>query len=358
MKKHMGNRKYMKNTTYKTVITRLSSRLRAAAVAAVALLVVALLAAGCSSKPAPVANPPDTQSPPAQTETAGVPTDNSPTQPTSQSPSPDSSSQDASAEDRSNMLELGAYYCLNGDPYSFALVFHDDGEVWSTDYDVFTYDIDENAVIIMHLDEETDVLLAIVDEYTLEEETQNQLYIREGGEGFGSSGSSSGMSDAIFHEHYYYLDGADDNTGYYFYDDGVVDVGTPEEWVTCTYTIDNGELTIRSDNTTIAVLLIVNAAVLEDTETGDEFTLTGARANILSVFDWYYLDGDEFSDALRFYADGSVEFRSIYGETDSAEYSLDENTLSLNLGGETQIVYIMNSYMLEFEGGMLFIRLP
>jgi len=256
------------------------------------------------------------------------------------------------------MLELDKYYYMDGDPDSVGYVFLKDGSVYDNEGEEGRFELD-GEIITVFLDDEQVASLKLIDEYTFLDTESGIVYIREGGGGFGvSDKTGTGYSQILFGE-YYYLSGDENEPGFYFYRDFSVDVGTPSDWEEGVYSVDNDVITIDLDGKRIAVLVIINMAELLDTNSiTDIYALEGALTRELVIDDYYYLDGDANAANLWFFSDGYVELEDPSGDTGMGSYTVDGGTLFLELGGETDALYIVNSYILESDWGFSFIRLP
>ena len=317
-----------------------------------AAVVFSLIVTGCSDTSAPGSASPPTTQPSA----SGSP---APTPPPSPSPSdlaPPVSSEPP--EPDFGMLELDKYYYMDGDPDSVGYVFLSDGAIFDSEGIQGRFELDGENITVF-LDGNLVATLKLIDEYTFLETESGIVYIREGGGGFGvSDKTGTGFSQILYGE-YYYKNGDEDEPGFYFYRDFSVDVGTPSDWEEGVYSIDNDIITIELDGKHIADLVIINMAELLDSDNiTDIYALEGALTREIVIDDYYYLDGDENAANLWFFIDGFVELEDPSGETGTGSYSVDGATLFLELGGETDELHIVNSYILESDWGFSFIRLP
>jgi len=315
-----------------------------------AVVILALSVPGCNNAaaPAPASSPPR-QSPASPSLTP--PPSPSPS-PTSPSPSPEPPVQGL------GLLEPDKYYYMQGDPDSTGYVFLEDGFVFDNYGEEGQFELD-GEVIVIRFDSGLIVNMRLIDEFTLLDTGSGTVYIREGGIGFGTSGpAASGYSQILF-EAFYFLSGDEHELSFCFHDDGAVNIGTPAEWDEGTYTVNNDEITIVSEGRPIIILTVINLAELADLNNPpDVYAFKAAFAAELVAGDYYYIDGDIDSASLCFSADGQVKIEDPYGDSEIGLFTVDGEMVTIELGGETDVLYIVNSYILESVWGLLFIRFP
>ncbi|MDR1559826.1 MAG: hypothetical protein LBS84_09055 [Clostridiales bacterium] len=137
------------------------------------------------------------------------------------------------------VIETSEYYYLDGDTEAESLYFYTDSDV--VDFEVpggeYTvegeYSIDGSTVYVVLAADggEEEVILEIIDSFTLESDAG--LFVRNGG---------------IVTSQFYYLDDGEYAESLYFYDDGTVDLDSPDqETVQMKYVIRDSIITITYD---------------------------------------------------------------------------------------------------------------
>ena len=333
------------------------------------VLALALAAAGCVTKEAPAESPPVSSPPASASESATASPSPSPTEPPKTDPPTDPPTEPPEtplAEENPLampfdfvMLVLDEYYYLDNDPDSMGVMFLDGGKAVSTDGEEGTYTTEEGSRDInIFVDGEQTALLYIIDDSILLLDDSHDFYIRGGGTGYDGEETVPEGFDKILFSQYYFLDGDAMELSYYFYDDGDVDIGTPEEWVTGMYIIGGDYITIVLDKSVYTVLRVENTTELEDIRTTCIYALEGALDRELVTYEYYYMYADEESGSLWFDDDGNVDIEDEYGEISTATYYINGMDVTISFEGEEEVVTIANSYLLKTDDGFYFVRIP
>lgn len=310
---------------------------------ATVLLALALIAAcaGCGDK-SPEA-PPSDLSP-------------SPSPSPSDSPSPALSSSPTPMGTGAGMLELGQFYYHYGDPNSTGCMFLEDGTIVDNMGEDGTYVLDWD-IISVYFGGELVMEFRIVDEYMLEDLDSFTVYIREGGEGFGST-SVSGSNYLFFIGYYYYLGGVKGSVSLMFWDNGYVDIEEQDLYAFGSFTVASNEITISVEGEYLMTLRILNHAELEDAATGERYALDGTYDDELVTGDYYYfIILGEANGSLCFWDDGFVDMELVNGDVVEIVYALDGDTIYIDYEGEDIILTIVNGYVLDNDG-YHYVRLP
>ena len=318
-------------------------------------IAVAFSVVGCGDTEKPTSPPTQTAfaNPSASTSPQGSPEPAPSTPPANDSPEPGTSERGGTELLFDLvMLVLDEYYYLGGDPDLGGIMFLEDGSITTTEDDEGTYEVDDKSISIFY-DGEMTAELTLVDDSIIYSEDSGEFFIREGGPRMVTEDL-----DLILFSEYYFLDGDSDEVSYYFYDDGDVDIGTSDEWERGIYLVSDYTLTVILEGEIVKVLGFVNIAELEDIKTTEIYALEDALSYELVTSAYYYQDGDEDADNLWFYDDGDVDLQDSDGETETGTYTVQGDTISVTYGEDSADLEIVNSYILEADNGMMFIRLP
>lgn len=313
------------------------------------LLAIAMLMSVAACNKTVEQAPSSTSPPPVQTPT---PTPTPTTVPTT-SPAP--------INPAISLLEYEEFYYVYGDPHMDGCMFYSDGTVLDTYGEPATYEVNGSTIAIFYNGEQV-LTLQIVDEYTLTDIESELLFIREGGEGYGSINDEDNTYSVpvVFFNEYYYLDSETDQFSIYFWDDGDVDLGDPDEFERGTYTIEDGIIAIYLNGQQLGSLEVVNHAVITDVETGAVYALEGTFDNKLETGEFYYfVFFGEAVGAIVFWDDWTVGILESMEDDELSDgtYSISGDTITVEQEGEEMVFSIINSYVLEYEG-FHFVRIP
>jgi len=321
-----------------------------------AVIIIALLTAGCGNSAAP------------GTETAPAisPVSQSPSQNLSPSPETSLAGETGHTEPPSpdyGILALESCYFMDGDPGLSGYVFMEDGAVIDTDEVEWSYEIDgENIRVGKKSDPAIKINMRLIDEYTILELEHGIIYIREGGEGFGTGWQWDAHINRLFFEIPYYRDGLAGETSFCFFNDGAVIINAPETYVESEYCIENEEILIGhtgDEDSPGIVLVILNMSELADPENaGIVYAPEGAYEQGLVIGANYYMDGDLKDGKLRFIDESGFEFGDQSGEIEKGLYTFDGSIVTIELGGESVSLSFVNSFILGSDWGLVFIRYP
>lgn len=318
---------------------------------AIVLLVVAMALSLGACKEDPPPPPAPTQSSPANSPSPSQP----PAPPPAQSPSP---SPEPVYSDY-GLLEIVERYYLNGDDDAAYCIFFSDDTIQDEYGEEGEFDVFGNYINIFYNGEHV-ATLEILDSYTLEDVETGTLWIRDGGyipQPTGPSYVSAGLPPIIFNK-YFYLDGDTDETSLYFWEDGDVDIESPNGNIYADYVWTGNEIVIMREGQVILVLSIDNPTELEDVNSWDSYYFEDAHTYELETSERYYLNGDEDELQLWFWSDGTVEIENTNGDVNTADYYTIGYTVYIDIGYEVELE-IVNSYVLrDNEDGEMFIRLP
>jgi len=359
------------------------------------IITMALSASGCSDIITPVPEPPTPSSPPSTP----------PPSPASPSPKP---APEISPEPEPGPLQLGEYYYLFGDPQAAALLFNDEGLVTGTDGFEALFELTGLSIVFL-IDGEPDTEFMIIDSFSIEEPSTGMLYIRRGGAGFGGLADLPPGPKVFFTGRNYYLNGDAEAKSVFFYDapiailtypgtdadpdtDAAPDTTADPDADAQTreyagYTIIDNEITITIGDEVKFVFIAQDPATLKDTLTGEKYGLEGLLSLELVLDTPYYQFGDpeelyicfraaeteeepgEDNGAVGENAGEDTEEVSILtgevsfgvGGVDMAfgTFTLQEQTLTVDVDGESTGLVIINNYVLRVsDQDVLFIRTP
>jgi len=257
-------------------------------------------------------------------------------------------------------LEFGEYYYLFGNPANMGIMFLEEGVAINSDGEEMLYEIIDSLISVA-ADGERESELRIIDEYTLGEQATGMVYIREGGEGFGSMPDLPAGPRVFFTGERYYLDGDTDEVSFLFRYDGEAACFGLEEPEYGVYSIDGNKITITVDGEVRMVLKILDPVTLEDTLTGDKYGLADSFDRELILHEDYFQFGDEAELSLWFRDDHEVDFRSMGLDIATGVYTVDDDEflITIEVDGEEMELSILSNYLLCFIGQDIdFIRIP
>jgi len=162
----------------------------------------------------------------------------------------------------------------------------------------------------------------------------------------------------VFHSVYYYLDGDESAPGFCFHELGSVDIAITSGEQEGTYYIDEDEITITLNDDVIAQLRIMNMAELRDIETDDTYALPGALDMNLHVGKYYYQNANVNAVGIHFREDGELDYEVTGQVLSTAAYTVEGTTILTSIGSDAEEIYIINSYTLRAQDGIVFIREP
>lgn len=291
-------------------------------------------------------------------EPAPRPTPTGPSATPPPSPQPEPPEPEPEPEPEPDLLELGEYYFMYGDPSQLGLLFTEEGLVINTEGFEGSFESDGSTVSIF-VDGESDSSLKILDEYTLEDVETGALFIREGGEGYGGLEGLPSGPRLFLTGVYYFIDGDQEGDSIFFQDDGTVIVYTAEDVEHGEYTLDGNELEITVDGEPGMVLTILDPAALEAAVTGEIYGLVGLYDLELVLDARYYQFGDADDMCFMFHDEEEVIIELMGEEVSVGTYTVEEQLLVLDFDGEKTELIILNNYVLGVAGqDVMFVRLP
>jgi len=317
------------------------------------LFAIALAASltGCDDKnvlePAPSQSAPDSPTPSPSPSPVVTP---SPSQQPPPPPAPETPNV--------GLLELGEYYFLNGDPESASCVFLENGIIRDNLGEEGEYEIVDDMINV-YFEGQLVLQFWIIDEYTLIDVEDGSDFIREGGAGYGGYGYLSDELPPVFFMEYYYLNADADELGFFFWEDGEVDINAPDMSMTAVYTHVGLYISIIVDDEEI-VFKILNYAELEDLSTGEIYAIKGTYEKELVVNEYYYffVFGHQ-SGSIWFWDDGAVDIEDENGEIIRAQYTVaDDDAVLVEYEGLEVVFRVINGYVLELEDLVQFVRIP
>jgi len=152
------------------------------------------------------------------------------------------------------------------------------------------------------------------------------------------------------------------DTSFSFFASGAAIINTPGGMDEGDYFIEEERIFISylSGEDSLEIILVIrNIAELADAgNSGNTYALEGAFDEGLAIGEYYYMDGDLDGGRLRFNNSSEFEFGDQLGDSERGSYTYDNGIVVIELGGEATWLFRINSYILESDWDLAFIRDP